>query len=79
MRYKLRYYYNNLRLRYQELNDKHQQISDLPDSIQGELSLLLNSKLIHEVKFFQLANPAFILQIARFMRPVLCIKGEVVV
>ena len=79
LRSKVRYYYNNLRLNFYEFNHKYKILRELPNSLQGQLSLVFNRQLIQEVKFFQLAEPAFITQISRLLDPHISIIGEYVV
>ena len=42
LRSKVRYYYNNLRLNFYEFNHKYEILSELPYSLQGQLSLVFN-------------------------------------
>jgi len=76
---KIRYFYTTLRLSFDEFSQKHEILKELPVSLQGEVSLLFNSFLIQNVAFFQLAEPAFIVQMSRSFEPYLCISGESVV
>jgi len=54
-------------------------LKELPVSMQGELSIQFNTTLIQNVRFFQLAEPSFIVQMSRSFEPYLCISGEKVV
>ena len=51
----------------------------LPFTLRSELSLFFNCELIQKVKFFQLAEPTFILDISRCMQPQICLYGDFVV
>ena len=46
MRVKIRYFYNNLRMRFADFNDKYRIVQSLPEALQGEISLMFNSNLI---------------------------------
>ena len=46
IRTKIRYFYNNLRLRYDNLCDKFDILQELPNSLKSELSLFINSEVI---------------------------------
>ena len=46
MRKKVRHYYNNLRLSFSDFTQKYEILKELPDSLQGELSLVFNRQLI---------------------------------
>ena len=49
---KVRHYFNNLRLNFSDFSQKYEILKELPDSLQGELSLVFNRQLIQSVKFF---------------------------
>ena len=46
IRSKIRFFYNNLRLRYDSLCDKFEILQELPNSLRSELSLFINSDVI---------------------------------
>lgn len=46
IRTKIRFFYNNLRLRYDSLCDKFTILQELPNSLRSELSLFINSDVI---------------------------------
>lgn len=77
-RTQIRYFYNNLRLRYDNLCDKFDIIEQLPNSLKSELSLFINSEVIQKVNFFQFADPSFILIISKFLKPKLCLADNYV-
>ena len=79
MKSKVRHYYNNLRLNFADFKQKYEILKELPQSLQGEISLIFNKELIQDVKFFQLAEPNFIMSISRLLRPKISISGEYVV
>jgi len=79
VRTKVRYYYNYLRLRYGDLVERYNILHELPLSLKSELSLFINSELIQKVKFFQLADPSFILTVSRSLKPRLCLAADYVV
>ena len=76
---KIRYFYNELSIKYGDLYERYQNLKELPTSLSTELSIYLNSNLIKRIKFFQFSNPLFILQVARAMMPKLCMANDYVV
>jgi|JI10StandDraft_1071094.scaffolds.fasta_scaffold65829_7 hypothetical protein len=68
-----------MRLKYGKLYEKYRILHDLPLSLRSELSLFINSDLIQKVKFFQLADPSFILIISRLLKPRLSMAGDFIV
>lgn len=76
---KIRHFYNNLRLEFLDFQRQYDLLEELPESLQGELSLVLNKQLVQRVRFFQLAEPEFIMGVSRLMRPQISVVGEYVV
>lgn len=79
LRLRIRLYYNNARLNFQILKDKFQILHQLPLTLRSELSLFFNRELIQKVKFFQLAEPSFILAISKSLCPQICLQKDFVV
>jgi hypothetical protein len=79
IRERIRLYYNNLRLNFSVLKDKFQILHQLPLTLRSELSLFFNCELIQKVKFFQLADPSFILTMSRSLTPQICLQKDFVV
>lgn len=52
LKYKIRSYYNHMRLKYGKLYEKYKILHELPLSLRTELSLFINQDLIQKVKFF---------------------------
>lgn len=84
IRASIRYFYNDLRLKYDSLCDKFNILEEMPNSLKSELSLFINSEIIQKVNFFQFAEPSFILMLSKSLRPELSLaenyiiyKGEV--
>ena len=61
------------------LKDKFQILHQLPLTLRSELSLFFNCELIQKVKFFQLADPSFILTMSRSLTPQICLQKDFVV
>lgn len=76
LRAKIRYYFKNLRVPFEEFKRRNNLVSELPASLKEELSLLVNQSLIHGVKFFQFCSPDFIMKICRHLKPHICIINE---
>lgn len=76
---KIRNYYNNLRIKYSDLQESISNIKQLPTSLSSELWVTINSNLITEIKFFQFSDPMFILSIIRAMTPKLWMANDMVV
>jgi hypothetical protein len=52
IRAKIRFYFQNLRLPFEEFKRRNKLVETLPVSLKEEISLVVNQKLIHGVKFF---------------------------
>jgi hypothetical protein len=52
IRSKIRYYFKNLRIPFEEFKRRNKLVQTLPVSLKEEISLVVNQKLIHGVKFF---------------------------
>ena len=76
---KIRYFYNELSIKYGDLYERYANLKELPKSLSTELAIFLNSNLIKRVKLFQFSNPMFILSVARAMMPKLCMADDFVV
>lgn len=50
--FKIRYYYKDLNLQFQDFLLKKSIVSEMPNSIQGQVSIMLNREIIESVKFF---------------------------
>ena len=51
----------------------------MPDSIKGQVSIMLNRKIIESVKFFQAAPPEFLSVISCKLNPQFCINNDYIV
>ena len=76
---KMKLYYTSFRVDHGLLAEKYALLEELPLSLRTELSLFINSDLIQKVKFLQLAEPSFILSLARMLQPQLSMAGAFVV
>ena len=79
IRDRIRLYYNNVRLNFSVLEDKFQVLRELPLTLRTELSLFFNCELLQKVKFFQLADPSFVLTMSRSFTPQICLQEDCVV
>jgi hypothetical protein len=71
-------YYQNLRLKFVDFRKKHGLLHEFCTQLQDALVLAFNSELIQDVKFFQMADPAFIVKMALLLSPQICNAGTFV-
>ena len=50
--YKIRYYYKDLNLKFEDFMIKKQIINEMPQSIKGKVAIMLNREIIESVRFF---------------------------
>jgi CRP-like cAMP-binding protein len=78
LRHKIRYYFKNLRLPFEELRSHLELLKDLPVSLQEDIAVVINRELIEGDKFLKAGGPEFIAKISRFLKPQINIINEYV-
>lgn len=77
---KVRYFYNELDIKYGDLYDRYLNLRELPASLSTELSIsFMSTTLIKKIKLFQFSSPMFILSFARIMMPKITMASDYVV
>ena len=79
MKTSIRNYYNNYRLKFDQLCETYETLKELPTNVRSEMSLFVNSGLIQKVNFFQFAEPDFILRLSKSLAPELALEDSFVV
>lgn len=79
MKTSIRNYYNNYRLKFDQLCETYETLKELPTNVRSEMSLFVNSGLIQKVNFFQFAEPDFILRLSKSLAPELALEDSYVV
>eukprot|EP00347_Sterkiella_histriomuscorum_P000063 403377328 len=75
----IRTFYNDMKIKYDNFCNKFEILKELPGTLKSELSLFINSEVIQKVNFFQFADPSFILQFSKFLKPKLCLQDNYVI
>lgn len=75
---KTEYYFNNLRIPFEELKESRKILDDLPDSLQAELSYVISQNLVEAVSFLQAAPKDFVMKTCRFLKPQIMIRNACV-
>lgn len=77
---KVRYFYNELDIKYGDLYERYSNLKELPTSLSTELSIsFMSTNLIKKIKLFQFSSPMFILSFVRIMMPKICMASDYVV
>ena len=79
IRLKIRYYYHNMRINFEEYNEKTKILQNLPQNLKNQIAPLFNSQVLKNIKFLQMAKPEFVSKIACQLQPEVSLCGDFVV
>lgn len=79
LREKIRFFFKNLRIPFENLKENANLVEDLPKSLQEEIALCVNNDVIKAVGFIDSGSPAFVKRFARDLKPVIAIVNDYLV
>jgi hypothetical protein len=68
LRKKINYFFKNLRIPFEEFNQRKKIVKDLPVTLKEEISVVINLDFIKEVKFFQLCPHDLIMKLCTHLK-----------